>query len=334
MAAHRRGAAVPRVLLLFLLAAAMLALLPAAGGATKTSSSPPRSGKKPQAPNQPSAAAAPAALFFQAAFSGDAGILRQVLERGLVDANLRTPEAAGSKSALVVLLEGAHAAFDRGWPAYAPDGHREGLQVLLRHGADPAGDCPTLEAVTYRNVFALTMLLRAMNASAARACAAARDGRGGNLLHSASYSPAAGLARGFFRAARLEPRDPARGVLEREVAVSIPAFSASGELTRATIERAAGTPDVEAIVAAVDAGGAEGKEEAWAEILSERNLEGLTPLLLACREGRAGVVRRLLDLGADPLAAWQKPPTPGKEAGQEEEKEEEEKEEKVAKQQQ
>ena len=156
------------------------------------------------------AAAPPAALELHAAArSGDAGAVVRLLS-STAPGGAPSPDApvGSTPSPIVAALEGRHEAFDRNWPRFSAEPHRAGLAALLDGGANAAIGCPTLEAVTYRNVEALELLLSRMSSSAAREClgAGAANAAGQSLFHVAAERPAAGLARVVSRAARLRPR--------------------------------------------------------------------------------------------------------------------------------
>lgn len=161
--------------------------------------------------------------------------------------NLNT-KTVDNKTIIIVLLEGAQAHFDRLWPKYNPQGHMETLQILLRAGVDPSIACPTLEAVTFRNIFALRHMFRRMNISSIIYCISVRDSNGDNLLGAASKSTSAGLSRIVFRASRLERNDTGRAVLNRHLSLTIPEFTLTNEISKTQLETCAGTPEMDILL--------------------------------------------------------------------------------------
>jgi hypothetical protein len=156
------------------------------------------------------AAAPPATLeLHAAACSSDAGAIARLLSSTAPGgASLPDAPVGSTPSPIIAALEGRHEAFDRNWPRFSAEPHRAALAALPDSGANAAIGLPTLEAVTYRNVKALKLLLSRMSSSAAREClgAGAANAAGQSLFHVAAERPAAGLARVVSRAARLRPR--------------------------------------------------------------------------------------------------------------------------------
>jgi ankyrin repeat protein len=251
-----------------------------------------------------------------AARGGDEAAVRQILS----SADAPDPNSlVDGKTPLIAALEGRHAQFDKRWAhagalPFSPTLHSNALAALLELGADAAMLCPTLEAATYRNVPALRRLLAQMNHSAARECLASGDSEGRTPWHVCAESPAAGLARVLSRANRMRANSAdtaaAHAELRNEVSLSeVPAFvgardcgrggcsptsGVEGLLTKATIERALGTVDLEVLAERFFASG--GDARAFGREVGH-DARGLTPLLVACQSGRVGVVRRLLSLG-------------------------------------
>jgi hypothetical protein len=183
------------------------ALLVSAAAAAAAAAAPPASASA--SASSADIAHALALELHSAARLGDAATIARLLSSTAPGgASLPDAPVGSTPSPIIAALEGRHEAFDRNWPRFSAEPHRAALAALPDSGANAAIGLPTLEAVTYRNVKALKLLLSRMSSSAAREClgAGAANAAGQSLFHVAAERPAAGLARVVSRAARLRPR--------------------------------------------------------------------------------------------------------------------------------
>ena len=176
-------------------------------------------------------------------------------------------------------------------------GPRLTLSSLLAAGADPALECPALEAIVAMNARALRMLV-AQNASRALATcwSGMSAGRGGNVLHALAASSAAGLARVLMRARHAYNRTRATRYIKRELGLDISGIQwvpPAATLKKGTIEFLAksGEDPIRDIVfgalALLPRGAAR-------EALTLRDSAGRNPINIACTHGRSDVALRLL----------------------------------------
>ena len=240
---------------------------------------------------------------------------------------LSLEEDIGGETPLLALLSGWHSALESGWPSISTRSFNASLFFLLERGADPSNYCPTLDAAVYRNVPGLTLLLRTMNSTQLGDCLSAPDAHGSTLAHHVAATPSSGLARLLFRARRFALRHPQRQEPFAELCSylglnrSAPLWEPLGRgkglqsnktvLTAAALEAVIGLSESPVLTSAYERAtwAAEGSSNASAsvsadgrqspgvglpDILQSRNLLGLSPLDIACIDGRSHVVHWLL----------------------------------------
>lgn len=240
-----------------------------------------------------------------AARSGNVKLVREILTSDvLMDEGIRvSPDAfAGTKTPLISALEGRHEAFDSRLmqSTFDIEAYSSTITELLELGADPSTYCPTVEAITYRSVEALDIILSSMNASSVRDCIITIDGEGRSHWHLIAESPASGLTRILMRAGKMDPVDPetkkTRRIIERELGISsLPELSGPQQfLMKKSIEDALNLTDMNILVKAYLRSGGNALEFATEGTIADN--KGLNPLLTACQHGRPHVVRRFLQL--------------------------------------
>ena len=240
-----------------------------------------------------------------AARSGNAKLVREILtSEVLLEEGIKvSPDAfAGEKAPLISTLEGRHEAFDSRLmrSTFDIEAYSTTITELLALGADPSSYCPTVEAITYRSVESLDILLSSMNASSVRDCIITIDGEGRSHWHLLAESPASGLTRILMRAGKMNLSDPetdkTHRIIKRELGISsLPVLSGPQQfLMKRSIEDALNLTDFNILVKAYLRSGGSASEFATEGVIAEKR--GLSPLLLACQHGRPHVVRRFLQL--------------------------------------
>ena len=240
-----------------------------------------------------------------AARSGNSKLVKEILTSEILEEEgiHISPDAfVKSKAPLISALEGRHEAFDSRLMQYTFDieGYTSTIHELLQSGADPAIYCPTVEALTYRSVESLDILLSRMNSSAVRDCIITIDNEGRNHWHLVSESPTAGLTRILMRAGKMNQSDPLtrsiHRIIKQEIGISeIPKLIGSQQfLMKSTIEDVLGVTDLDILVKAYLRSGGTAKEFEIEGAIAEK--KGLNPFLTACQHGRYHVVRKFLTL--------------------------------------
>jgi ankyrin repeat protein len=150
---------------------------------------------------------------------------------------------------------------------------------------DPSLFCPLVDAVHYRLSTSLNILVEAMTAEQIRQCFSELDVNGDHVLHIAAKSKASGFARHLLTSRRNSGRT------NRELDVKpIPKVVDSASFSELNHHDIVGSADLDVLL---DVGKRVGllANMSW---YGRRNNYGETPLVVACRAGRVGVVERLL----------------------------------------
>lgn len=202
------------------------------------------------------------------------------------------------------------------------------LAALLAGGASAGASCPLTDALVFRDLEAARLLLRAGSASELEHCMTSALYGPDSLLHIAARSHASGFARLLFRACAAAGSDDTAALLTH-LRLRAPGGGGGGEVgggsgggdgaagadggaslhrlcgadTRGLavhkrdVDALSGSAELDALLAAADARNV--PLRGAPALLEARNAAGLTPLLVACRSGRAATARALVAIGAD-----------------------------------
>lgn len=165
------------------------------------------------------------------------------------------------------------------------------LRTLLRASESSGLWCPLVNAVHYRLINSLRMLLEVSPSE----CLRELDINGQHVLHVASAAKASGIATRLL----LGGSDTTLRTVGEHIGVRLP-LPPPRRLTVSALNEATSADDLALLLAAGRARLDSASFQTW---IHERDTRGLAPLHHACRAGRAAAVSTLLDAGADGLFA-------------------------------
>jgi len=170
------------------------------------------------------------------------------------------------------------------------------FDILVKGGANTSLGCPVgplLFSLRHRNILGMALLLRSFSAAAIQSCIAQTDPSGSVLLHYSALSPAPGLAR-ILTAYRNFNTTALAGFLGFPRGFPPwPNLNSSDMLSKELIEDFAGAPELELLQPYLP----KLPPSALAAALNTKNHAGLTPLDIACNQGRRHVIKWLVSNG-------------------------------------
>jgi len=133
-----------------------------------------------------------------------AGNLSRVLTLLKSDVSYVNEINSAGETPIISLMQSWHYAINEKWPSWSSFSEINAtFRAILGAGASPSLQCPSLDAMIFRNIGALAALLNAMNHSEIAHCFTSRDVHSSLLAHHMALSPSSGLSRLFFRSRAL-----------------------------------------------------------------------------------------------------------------------------------